>query len=151
MKPAVIGRSIVAGFVATVVLSAMMLMKQFMAVMPELDPIGMITSMAGASSPAIGWIGHFVIGSVFWGIGFAILSPYLPGPYFLRGMIFAAGASLMMMIVMMPMAGAGLFGMGLGMMTPAATLMLHIVFGVVLGGVFGLLGRHQTSPAGYSR
>ena len=151
MKPAVIGRSIVAGFVATVVLSAMMLMKQFMAVMPELDPIGMIASMAGASSPAIGWIGHFVIGSVFWGIGFAILSPYLPGPYFLRGMIFAAGASLMMMIVMMPMAGAGLFGTGLGMMTPVATLMLHIVFGVVLGGVYGLLGGHQTSTAGYSR
>jgi len=151
MKPAVIGRSIVAGFVATVVLSAMMLMKQFMAVMPELDPIGMIASMAGASSPAIGWIGHFVIGSVFWGIGFAILSPYLPGPYWLRGTIFAAGAWLMMMIVMMPMAGAGLFGAGLGMMTPVATLMLHIVFGVVLGGVYGLLGGHQTSTAGYSR
>ena len=151
MKPAVIGRSIVAGFVATVVLSAMMLMKQSMAVMPELDPIGMITSMAGASSPAIGWIGHFVIGSVFWGIGFAIVSPYLPGPYFLRGMIFAAGAWLMMMIMMMPMAGAGLFGTGLGMMTPVATLMLHIVFGVVLGGVYGLLGGHQTSTAGYSR
>ena len=151
MKPTVIGRSIVAGFVATVVLSAMMLMKQFMAVMPELDPIGMIASMAGASSPAIGWIGHFVIGSVFWGIGFAILSPYLPGPYFLRGMIFAVGAWLMMMIVMMPMAGVGLFGMGLGMMTPVATLVLHIVFGVVLGGVYGLLGRHQTSTAGYSR
>ena len=137
MKPAVIGRSIVAGFVATVVLSAMMLMKQSMAVMPELDPIGMITSMAGASSPAIGWIGHFVIGSVFWGIGFAIVSPYLPGPYFLRGMIFAAGAWLMMMIVMMPMAGAGLFGLGLSMMTPVATLVLHIVFGLVLGGVYG--------------
>jgi hypothetical protein len=57
----------------------------------------------------------------------------------------------MMMIVMMPMAGAGLFGTGLGMMTPVATLMLHIVFGVVLGGVYGLLGRHQTSTAGYSR
>ena len=114
MKPAVIGRGIVAGFVATVVLSAMMLMKHSMGLMPELDPIALITAMAGASSPTVGWIGHFVIGSIFWGIGFAIVSPYLPGPYFLRGMIFAAGAWLMMMIVMMPMAGAGLFGTGLG-------------------------------------
>ena len=66
MKPIVIGRGIVAGFVATVVLSAMMLMKQSMGLMPGLDPIGMITSMAGASSPAIGWIGHLVIGTIFW-------------------------------------------------------------------------------------
>ena len=62
MKRGVIGRGIVAGFVATVVLSAMMLMKQSMGLMPELDPITMIAEMAGASSPAIGWIGHFVIG-----------------------------------------------------------------------------------------
>src|SRR5262245_65607488 len=74
MKPIVIGRGIVPGFVATVVLSAMMLMKQSMGLMPGLDPIGMITSMAGASSPAVGWIGHLVIGTIFWGIGFAIVS-----------------------------------------------------------------------------
>src|SRR5215467_5607633 len=121
MKPIVIGRGIVAGFVATVVLSAMMLMKQSMGLMPGLDPIGMITSMAGASSLAIGWIGHLVIGTIFWGIGFAIVSPYLPGPHWLRGAIFATGAWLMMMIVMMPIAGAGLFGQRLGMMTPVVT------------------------------
>jgi uncharacterized membrane protein YagU involved in acid resistance len=150
MRPAVIGRSIIAGFVATVALSAMMLMKQSMGLMPGLDPIAMITAMAGATSPAVGWIGHFLIGSVFWGIGFAVLSPYLPGPYWWRGAIFAGGAWLMMMIVMMPMAGAGLFGVGLGMMTPVATLVLHIVFGLALGGVYGLLGGGQTSTAGYS-
>ena len=55
-----------------------------------------------------------------------------------------------MMIVMMPMAGAGLFGLGLSMMTPVATLVLHIVFGLVLGGVYGLLGAKQASAVGYS-
>ena len=150
MKPIVIGRGIVAGFVATVVLSAMMLMKQSMRLMPELDPIGMISAMAGASSPVVGWISHFVIGSVGWGVGFAIVSPYLPGPYWLRGAIFAVGAWLMMMIVMMPMAGAGLFGLGLSMMAPVAALVLHIVFGLVLGGIYGLLGGEKGSIAGYS-
>jgi len=149
MKPVVIGRGIAAGFVATVVLSAMMMMKQSMGLMPGLDPIGMITSMAGASSLAIGWIGHLVIGTIFWGIGFAIVSPYLPGPYWLRGVIFATGAWLLMMIAMMPMAGAGLFGWHLGMMTPVVTLVLHLVFGVVLGGVYGLLGDKPRSTAGY--
>jgi len=150
MTPGMIGRGIVAGFVATVVLSAMMLMKQSMGLMPELDPIGMISAMAGASSPVVGWISHFVIGSVGWGVGFAIVSPYLPGPYWLRGAIFAVGAWLMMMIVMMPMAGAGLFGLGLSMMAPVAALVLHIVFGLVLGGIYGLLGGEKGSIAGYS-
>ena len=151
MKPGMIARGIAAGFVATVVLSAMMLMKHSMGLMPELDPIAMMTTMAGASSPVVGWIAHFVIGSIFWGVGFAVVGPYLPGPYWLRGTIFAVGAWLMMMIAVMPMAGAGLFGLGLGMMTPAATLLLHVVFGLVLGGTYGLLGGKQRSRAGYSR
>ena len=39
------------------------------------------------------------------------------------------------------------------MMTPVATLVLHIVFGLVLGGVYGLLGlgAKQASAVGYSR
>ena len=151
MKPGMIARGIAAGFVATVVLSAMMLMKHSMGLMPELDPIAMMTTMAGASSPVVGWIAHFVIGSIFWGFGFAVVGPYLPGPYWLRGTIFAVGAWLMMMIAVMPMAGAGLFGLGLGMMTPVATLLLHVVFGLVLGGTYGLLGGKQGSMAGYSR
>lgn len=34
---------------------------------------------------------------------------------------------------------AGMFGMKLGMMAPIMTLMLHAVFGAVLGGVFAKL------------
>lgn len=151
MKPGAIGRGLAAGFVATVVLSVMMLMKRSMGLMPELDPIAMITAMAGASSRAIGWIGHFVIGSIFWGVGFAIVSPYLPGPYPLRGVVLAIGAWLMMMLVVMPMAGAGSFGLGLGMMAPLAALVLHVVFGLVLGGIYGLVDAKLGSIAGYLR
>ena len=43
----------------------------------------------------------------------------------------------MMMIVIMPMAGAGLFGMNMGVMAPVMTLMLHVIFGAVLGLVYG--------------
>jgi len=41
------------------------------------------------------------------------------------------------MFVMMPMAGAGVFGLDLGMAAPVMTLMLHLVFGAVLGAVYG--------------
>ena len=69
----------------------------------------------------------------------------------MRGTIFGVGAWLAMMIVMMPMAGAGLFGLGLGMMTPVATLVLHVVYGLVLGGIYGLLSAKQGSVTSYSR
>jgi hypothetical protein len=42
-----------------------------------------------------------------------------------------------MMVVLMPMAGAGLFGMNMGVMAPMMTLVLHLIFGAVLGWVYG--------------
>lgn len=128
----------VAGFVATAVLSALMIMKSMMGLMPELDVIGMLTKMMGAPSPLAGWLGHFMIGTVVWGGLFAWLNPNLPGgSYWLKGIVLGVGAWLLMMIVVMPMAGAGLFGMSLGMVAPVMTLMLHIIYGAVLGGVYG--------------
>jgi hypothetical protein len=90
MKPVVIERGIIAGLVATAALSAIMLMKQSVGWVPELDPIAVIAGMAGASSLLVGWIDHFVIGTVFWEVGFAIVSTYLPAPPRLRGPIFAS-------------------------------------------------------------
>jgi hypothetical protein len=127
-----------AGFVATVVLSALMVMKAMMGVMPELNPVKMIADMLDAP-PAVGWAMHFMIGTVLWGTLFAWLNPGLPGEsHWLKGIVFAVGAWLVMMVVMMPMAGAGLFGSHFGMLAPVMTLMLQIVFGFVLGAVYAL-------------
>ncbi len=51
-----------------------------------------------------------------------------------------------MMVVIMPMAGAGIFALNLGIMAPIMTAMLHVIFGAVLGYVFSLLiGRTRTA------
>ena len=71
--------------------------------------------------------------------------------HWLKGILFGVGAWLVMMIVMMPMAGAGLFGLNLSMMTPVATLVLHVVFGLALGVTYSLLGGEKGAIAGYSR
>lgn len=132
-------KGMVAGFVATIVLSALMVMKAQMGLMPELNPIKMMSDMAGASTPAPGWIMHFMIGTVLWGTLFAWLDPNIPGTaHWLKGIVFGIGAWLIMMIVVMPMAGAGFFGGNLGMMAPVMTLVLHIIYGVALGGIYGL-------------
>ena len=134
---------LVAGFSATVVLSAMMVAKSMMGVMPELDVIHMLSGMMGA--PAIlGWLAHFMIGTLAWGGGFAVLYGLIPGSgAVVKGIVFGIAAWLGMMVMVMPMAGAGLFGMAFGIMAPMMTLILHIVFGAVLGAVY----QAQARPA----
>lgn len=143
-----ITKGIVAGFSATVVLSVLMLMKSMMGLMPQLDIISMLSTMAGApDTPLIGWVLHFVIGSVLWGVLFALISPMIPGrSEWLKGIAFGTAAWLLMMIMVMPMAGAGLFGSRFGMVAPVMTLMLHILYGAVLGAVYGALA--SWSPIG---
>ncbi len=132
-----------AGFVATVVLSAIMVMKGMMGLMPQLDVIAMLSAMMGA--PAIvGWLAHFMIGTLAWGGGFALVYGQLPGNTpVAKGIALGVAAWLVMMVMVMPMAGAGMFGLGLGIVAPMMTLMLHVIFGAVLGVTFARL-----SPAG---
>ena len=145
-------KGMVAGFVATVVLSALMVTKSMMGLMPELDVIAMLSKMMGGSSATMAWIAHFMIGTVVLGGLFAWLDPYLPGKrHWLKGIAFGIGAWLLMMVAVMPMAGAGLFGMNFGIMAPGMTMVLHIIFGAVLGVVYGAerpetAHRFQTSP-----
>jgi hypothetical protein len=141
-------KGMVAGFVATVALSALMATKAMMGLMPELNPIKMIADMLGAPL-AVGWTMHFMIGTVLWGTLFAWLNRSLPGDrHWLKGIVFAVGAWLVMMVAMMPMAGAGFFGSHLGMMAPIMTLMLHIVFGFVIGAVYALKRPEDTALHG---
>ena len=131
-----IGKGILGGLIATVVLSAIMMMKDAMGVMPQLNIIQMLATMMGVST-TIGWVVHFMIGGV-WGLLFALAYRVVPGSSQVRkGIVFGIGAWFMMMVAVMPMAGAGLFGMAMGMMAPVMTLMLHIIFGAVLGVVHG--------------
>lgn len=137
--------ALVAGFAATVVLSIMMIAKTMMGVMPELDVIAMLGTMMSVST-ATGWLGHFVIGTVIWGGAFALLYDIIPGgTAVVKGIVFGIAAWLGLMILVMPMAGAGLFGMSFGLMAPIMTLVLHIIYGVVLGLVFDRL----VTPEGY--
>ncbi len=134
-----VSKGLLAGFVATIVLSALMLMKASMGFMPQLNVIRMLTHMVGASTPAAGWIVHFLIGTVLWGAVFAWIAPHLAGSPWWRGVLFGIGAWLPMMIAVMPMAGAGFFGLAMGIAAPVMTLMLHIVYGAVLGATYGAL------------
>ncbi|GAC24271.1 hypothetical protein GMES_1975 [Paraglaciecola mesophila KMM 241] len=138
-------KGIIAGFVGTLVLTGLMMVKKNMGVMPELDPIHMMSTMAAEKmgtqiSLTTGWIMHFVLGSVAWGGAFAVFNGILPGgSQVARGMTFGILAWLLMMIGPMPMSGAGLFGLSMGIMAPVMTLILHLVFGAAMGFTFAKL------------
>ncbi|MBB4051354.1 putative membrane protein YagU involved in acid resistance [Devosia subaequoris] len=148
-------KGLIAGFVATLVLSALMVMKQAVGLMPELDVATMLTSMLSLPSVAFGWLMHFMIGTLAWGIGYALLRPYVPGGAIWSGVLFGTAAWLMMMIAVMPMAGTGLFGINMGIMAPIMTFMLHAIFGAVLGAVYqalaGSASRHSVAQTSISR
>jgi hypothetical protein len=89
-----------------------------------------------------------LIGAVLWGGAFALLEAHLPGEeLWVTGIAFSVGAWLIMMLAMMPMAGAGFFGLQLGIMAPVMTLVMHAVFGAVLGAVYGTLLRRGSAEA----
>ena len=142
-------KGIIAGFAGTIVLTMLMMMKAKMGMMPELNPVHMMADMVADKmgmepNVMIGWIMHFMIGSVVWGAGFAVLNNLIPSQNQIKkGVLFGMGAWLMMMIGPMPMGGNGLFGMNLGPMAPMMTFVFHIIFGVVLGSVFLKLGGEE--------
>jgi len=105
-----------------------------MGVMPDLDVIAMIAGMMGAGA-LMGWIAHFMIGAIYGLVFTQVAGHGGMGGTVARGVGLGIAGWLVMMIVLMPMTGGGVFGMAMpsGMMVPVATLMLHVIFGAVLG------------------
>jgi hypothetical protein len=129
-----IRRAVVGGLAGTAVMTMLMLMAPRMG-MPEMNIGAMLGGFLGIGT-AIGWVMHFMIGTVLaviFSIGFA---RRLPGPMFARGAQFAILPFLVAQLVMMPMMGAGVFSGGNFPMV-MGSLMGHLVYGGVLGAVYG--------------
>lgn len=145
-----IAKSIYAGFIATFALSVLMVIKAKMGMLPNMNAIKMLASMAHhfigvPVLPVVGWVLHFLIGSVVWGILFALFYDRIPAQAApVKGILFGTLAWILMMVMVMPVAGVGIFGLHLGIGAPIATLVLHWVYGAVLGLVYG-----KFASAGY--
>src|SRR6266850_6198419 len=101
-------RGMVAGFVATLVLGALLLLKGSLELWPELNIIRLLSTLGGISTAAA-WMDHFIVGTVVWGLLFSLFdSVGSRSAHWLRGMVFGVFAWLMMMLLFMPAAGAGI-------------------------------------------
>jgi len=135
-----VSKGVEAGFVATVLISILMLVQTMAGVAPGFNLIDLIKQAANTPDyTSVAWIVHFAVGTALWGAGFAALSPHLPGPHWLRGMMFGVLAWLAMMLLFLPAAGMPVFAYGQGTTIPMVGLALHLVFGAVLGETYHLL------------
>jgi len=129
--------SILSAFLATVVLTIIMIIKTRAGILPYFDVVRDMAIFTGATSPAWGWFWHFVIGTFVWGIVFAFIFNWLKGHVFWKGIEFGIIAWLLMMIIYMPVMGWGFFASHLGGSVIFASLILHLIYGAVLGLFYG--------------
>jgi hypothetical protein len=122
-----IGNGIVAGFIATLVMSALH------------EPVALVAEAVGVHTPVAGLLFHFFAGTLLWGGAFGILHDYLPGPSWLRGMIFSGAAALLVMLAIAPLTGSGFLCLKLGMYAPIVVALFHLAYGAILGAVYGKL------------
>ncbi len=86
-------------------------------------------------------IGINLVTGLIWAVIYgAYAEPMLNGSGWRKGITFSLVAWLLSIIVFLPIAGGGLFGSELnaGPLPVLGNLILHLIFGAVLGGVYGI-------------
>lgn len=122
-----IGNGIVAGFIATLAVAGLH------------EAVSLLTESVGLRTQALGLLFHFFVGTLLWGGAFGFAHDYLWGPSWVRGVTFAAGAALLVMLVAMPLNGNGILGLHHGLALPVVIALLHVLYGAMLGGIYGKL------------
>ena len=117
-----------------------------MGLMPQMNPIAdlvmILQNILGISvMPVFAWLLHFFIGTVVWGGLFALLHTKLPGANVIKGISFGVGAWILMMLTVEPLAGHGIFGLQTSRVIPVVSMMLHLIYGAILGIVYGKLSK----------
>ena len=137
---------LLAGVAGTVALTMLTLIAPMMG-MPEMDIPQMLSGFMGV--PAIaGWLAHFMVGTVF-----AIMYAYIfvlrfPGSPVVKGAVYGLIPWFLAQIMVNPMMGAGVFALNTAapMLMVAGSLMGHLVYGGVLGAVYGGSGSTKSIP-----
>jgi hypothetical protein len=151
-------QAIGAGFLATFVMTLLASLAP-LAGMPAMDFAAMLGQfLTGQPAPLMSapwWLGmavHFVDGAIVFALVYAMLVyPLLPGAPWLRGATWGVVLWFLSQVLVMPAMGLGLFWAGSP--SPAASvigsLIAHLVYGAVLGGVAGAGVAHaEESVAG---
>ena len=137
-------KAIIGGIVGTIVMTLMMMyMAPLMTGMP-MDIAAMLGGMLGGWT--MGMIAHVIMGAIVFPLIYVLIVYHLVGgPPLVRGLVYGAILWLIAVIVVMPIAGAGVLMSNVGgMMAVIAALIGHLVYGGLLGGIAGHGPTRQT-------
>ena len=90
------------------------------------------------------------VGGIVWAILYGYLAdPVLPGPSWVRGLVFSAVPLLFSLLVLLPVLGGGFFGLLLrdGWLPAAGEILRNALFGLGLGTSYTLLRIARQGPA----
>ncbi len=125
-------KGVIAGLAGALAMSVAMMIVQKMGKMQLMIP-KLVSSNIGLENM---WMAvHFFTGISF-ALGYIIVSGFLGlGLSIVGATVFAlAGPEMFLGLVILPDNGLGMFGKNKGMMMPMMTVVMHIIFGVTMGG-----------------
>jgi len=144
-------RAAAAGAIATATMTTLLLIEPAVG-LPEIAIGQLLSSSLSLPTahlsvgPAGGWLIHFLVG-IGWAIGYAgLVGPRLRGSPLARGLIFGILVFLVGQALFLPLVSAGFFSRGNPSML-AGSLLGHLVFGGVLGWIYGDPGGRNTGTA----
>jgi uncharacterized membrane protein YagU involved in acid resistance len=137
-------RAVVAGAIATASMTTLLLIEPSVG-LPEIA-IGQLlsTSLSVTTAhltigPAVGWLIHFLVG-IAWAVLYAgFLLGRLPGRPVARGLAYGVLVFVLAQTVLLPIVSGGFFSGGDPSML-TGSLLGHLVYGGVLGWVYGASG-----------
>lgn len=144
-------RAVAAGAIATATMTALLLVEPSIGLpaiaVGQLLSSAMSVGVAHLSvGAAAGWLMHLVVGILFALLYAVAVADRFAGPHVVRGMIFGALVFVAAQLFFMPLVGAGIFSRGDPQLL-AGSLVGHLVYGAVVGWIYGLPGRAFARPA----
>ncbi len=127
-----IGKGVIAGLVASAAASGAIFVGSLAGIVPALDPVRAMSGIM-LTPTGLSWIVHFAVGTFLWGPLLAVLSPILPSPFWFKGVVFGALAWLVMLLVTWAADPAS------PPQPNPGPVVLHLLFGAVLGWIYGVL------------
>ena len=131
-------KAIIGGVVGTILLTFMMYVGAPVMIGQKLDMAARLSSAMGGGW-LLGMLAHVGNGIVIFPLVYVfVVSRFLPGPPWLRGIVWGVILWLTLQVVMMPILGGGFFSSAAGGGKVAmAALIGHLVYGVALGAIAG--------------
>lgn len=124
--------ALVAGVIATLVVSCCLVAQGVTNALPGFDLIGLLHGVTGGPR-AFGWVLHGVVGLGLALVFAAIDTRLSRRGRLAKGLVFGVLAWVAMMLFVLPLIGGSFFGLVMGWAAPVAALLLNLLYGATLG------------------